>query len=389
MTVFSRAKFIENELIEWYELFHMCPEIGMDLPVTSARVKKLLTDWNVDFKEIIPHGLIARIGKKESKTILLRADMDALPIQELTGLPYASKTVGCMHACGHDMHTVMLLGAAKILKESEAELNGSVLLMFQPGEETVTGAKKMVDAGALSNPRPDYAIAMHVSGMPFKTGSVSLIKGEFAASVDNFRVEIQGKGGHGSSPHESTNPIYVAMKIIEMFNDIGRNEIDPQIPSVIHVCSVQAGESAYNVIPDTATFRGTIRFFDESKRADTINRLQDATRVIGTLCHCEAAFHIDVACPSTHNDSDFTDTVFGWLSEGINEMAVENLAMKMMGSEDFSYIAQDIPSSYMILGAGTPEYATYPPHHPKVQFDERALVCGVSVHVTCALSYLK
>ena len=215
MSLLQEAQAMEQEIIGWRRYFHENPELGLELPKTAAKVQEELKKMGVRFRPCGQSGVLGYIGKEGGKSILLRGDMDALPLTEDTGLPYASQCPGKMHACGHDTHAAMLLGAAKLLKAHEEELQGLVILMFQPGEETLSGARSMIEDGCLENPKPDHAVAIHIAGEPYQTGQVKLSRGTIAASSDNYRIILHGKGGHGASPQNSINPIFAAAKIVE------------------------------------------------------------------------------------------------------------------------------------------------------------------------------
>ncbi len=269
MNTFEEARAIEQEIIAWRRQIHQHPEIGQNLPQTAALVRQKLDEWGVEYREVIPNAFMAYIGKKGGHSILMRADMDALPMDEKTGLPFASQCPGAMHSCGHDTHTAMLLGAAKILKEHESELPGLAILMFQPDEEGLTGARDMIAAGCLEDPKPERAIAIHIAADRLQTGQLAIKSGNCMASSDGFRVTLTGKGGHGASPQDSISPIYAAVKLIGAFEDIARYEIDPQKPTVVNICALHAG-STYNIIPNECQVMGTIRTFDRElrRRAD-------------------------------------------------------------------------------------------------------------------------
>ncbi|WP_458862793.1 M20 metallopeptidase family protein [Acidaminobacterium chupaoyuni] len=388
MDILEKAKAMEDEIIAWRRYFHQNPELGMDLPKTAAKVKEELEKMGVEYREAAPNAIMAFIGPKGGRSILLRGDMDALPLQEATGLPYASQTEGKMHACGHDTHTAMLLGAAKLLKEQEARLEGLAMLMFQPGEETLEGAKAMIEAGALETPRPDYAMALHIAGMPLKTGQVKIASGPCAASSDCYRIVLHGKGGHGASPQKAINPIFAAAKIIEAFTDLGRYEIDPQMPSVVNTCAIHSG-TIYNVIPNDCEIKGTVRMFNEENRARILKRMQETAEKIADLYRCGVEWHIDLAAPSNYSNEVFARTLHGWLTSRLTGAEIKPLSTeKMMGSEDFAYVSQLVPSCAVELGAGSPQIPDYPAHHPMVQFDEKAFAYGTAVYAQAALSYL-
>ena len=389
MSILQEAQAILPEIVGWRRYFHQHPELGMDLPVTAAKVKEVLDSLGVRYREIIPCGILAYIGKEGGKSILLRGDMDALPLEEQTGLPYCSQTPGRMHACGHDTHTAMLLGAAKLLKQHESELNGLAILMFQPGEEVLAGAKAMVDAGALQDPKPDGAMALHIASSPLKTGQIAMGYGPCAASSDCYKITLHGKGGHGSAPQDSINPIFCACKIIEAFTDIARFEIDPQQPSVVNTCSIHSG-TIYNIIPEDCEIMGTVRMFNEEQRARVLGRMQEAVEKIASLYRCTAQWSLDLSVPCTVSDEAFSQQLHDLLVRDLDGVEVLPLShQKMMGSEDFAWVSQNVPSCAMQVGSTAPQGQDYPAHHPKVVFDENCFPYGTATYVQAALSFLK
>ena len=325
-------------------------------------------------------------GNPQGKVFLLRADMDALPMEEKSGLPFASQR-SCAHTCGHDMHTAMLLGAAKILKDHESELTGQAILMFQPDEEGLTGARDMIAAGCLENPKPDRAVAIHISADALKTGQLSIRSGVCMASSDGFRIRLHGKGGHGAAPEESVSPVYAGIKLIGVFEDIARYELNPQQPSVVNICAIHTG-STYNIIPNDCEIMGTVRTFNEQQRAWLLDRLQQAMNQVASLYRCTAEWHIGQSAPSTHSDEQFSARLHQLLERDLPEIDLLPLQKtRGMGSEDFSFVTQQIPSAMVSLGSTSPQGQAYPMHHPKVVFDETAFVYGTAAYVQIALSY--
>ena len=388
MHAFQEAKAIEQEIIGWRRAIHQHPEVGQALPHTAALVRSKLEEWGIEYREVIPNAFLAYIGKKGGRSILMRADMDALPMEEQTGLPFSSQCLGAMHSCGHDTHTAMLLGAAKLLKQHESELNGLAILMFQPDEEGLTGARDMIAAGALEDPTPDRAIAIHIAADRLKTGQLCIKSGTCMASSDGFRIRLHGKGGHGASPQNSISPIFAAVKLIEAFTDIARYEIDPQQPSVVNICAIHSG-TTYNIIPNDCEIMGTIRMFDEPRREALLQRLQDAMHQVAALYRCTAEWYIGQSAPSTKSDEAFSRQLRDTLARDLPELDVLPLSTeKGMGSEDFSFVTQKVPSTMLSLGSTSPEGQSYPMHHPKVVFDEGSFVYGTAAYVQIALSYL-
>lgn len=389
MSLLQEAQAMEQEIIGWRRYFHENPELGLELPKTAAKVQEELKKMGVRFRPCGQSGVLGYIGKEGGKSILLRGDMDALPLTEDTGLPYASQCPGKMHACGHDTHAAMLLGAAKLLKAHEEELQGLVILMFQPGEETLSGARSMIEDGCLENPKPDHAVAIHIAGEPYQTGQVKLSRGTIAASSDNYRILLHGKGGHGASPQNSINPIFAAAKIVEAFTDIGRYEVDPQQPTVVNTCSIHAG-TTYNIIPNDCEIRGTVRTFNEEVRANLLSRIQETVEKICSLYRCTFEFYNDFSTPSNYSEETFSDELYAMLKRDLEGVEVLPLdSSRMMGSEDFAYVSQKISSCSLSLGASNPDIPHFPAHHPKVQFDEKAFAYGTATYAQAALSYLK
>ena len=389
MHAFQEAKAIEQEIIGWRRAIHQHPEVGQALPHTAALVRSKLEEWGIEYREVIPNAFLAYVGKKGGRSILMRADMDALPMEEQTGLPFSSQCPGAMHSCGHDTHTAMLLGAAKLLKQHESELNGLAILMFQPDEEGLTGARDMIAAGALEDPTPDRAIAIHIAADRLKTGQLCIKSGTCMASSDGFRIRLHGKGGHGASPQKSISPIFAAVKLIEAFTDIARYEIDPQQPSVVNTCSIHSG-TIYNIIPEDCEIMGTVRMFNEEQRARVLGRMQEAVEKIASLYRCTAQWSLDLSVPCTISDEAFSQQLHDLLVRDLDGVEVLPLShQKMMGSEDFAWVSQNVPSCAMQVGSTAPQGQDYPAHHPKVVFDENCFPYGTATYVQAALSFLK
>ena len=286
--MYKEAKEMNQQLLAWRRQIHQHPELGCRLPQTTALVKKALDDMGISWEEIGPCAIVGVIGKKEGKKILLRADMDALPMGEETGLPFASECDGVMHSCGHDCHTSMLLTAAALLKKHEEELQGQVILMFQPDEEGTdgTGARMMVENGLLDKYKPDVAVMAHMASDIVKTNQIMLKSGPCSASSDRFVVHLHGKGGHGARPHQSINPITCAIKIAEAFGDIGRYEVDVQEPTALSICTFHSG-TASNIIPEDCEFTGTLRTFNDEARQFTLDRMQQVAQSIADAYRCQ------------------------------------------------------------------------------------------------------
>lgn len=386
MNLYDEALLITDDIVSWRRYFHKNAEVGLHLPRTSSKVKDLLTALGVQHRNCGESGVIGTIGPGGARSILLRADMDALPMREESGLPFASEGKAA-HTCGHDMHTSMLLGAAALLKRNEAKLSGRVILMFQPDEEGLSGSEAMIDDGLLKE-TPERAVAMHVTTSNAETGQILLRYDTIMASCDRFAVTIRGKGGHGSRPDNAVNPIYAATKVIDAFTDICRYEINPSSPSALTVCMFNAGD-APNVIPDECQFKGTLRTLDAQERKRTLERMKQMASGLAAAYRCEAALVIENSVPPVKNYNPFVDEIHHWLTEAFGSEHILPIGRSAsMGSEDFARISERIPSCYLSIGSSTVTQERYPTHHPKVVFDEGLLPLGAAVYAQTAISYL-
>lgn len=393
MTILEQANQLESVIVAHRRYIHENAERGFDLPITRAYVMEQLTKMGYEPIEL-GGGITATVGgKKTGKVFMLRADMDALPIIEELDLPYKSKTE-FMHACGHDFHTSMLLGAAQILKDNEDDINGTVKLMFQPAEELLTGAKEMIDAGILENPKVDAAAMIHVfTGAPLPTGSVMLpVAGTGAAAADWVDIEIKGVGSHGAMPENSVDPINVASHLHTALQEILAREISPSANASFTIGSLNSGHTG-NVIPDTAIMTGTIRNFDEEVRVFIKKRIEEMSDHIAKAFRATATVRYYNSCPVLNIDEGLTDSVVESLTNLLGpEKAIDMSKAKMSGggSEDFAYVAEQVPAVTVSLSAGSShEGHVYPLHHPQVTFNENALTTGAAVYVTMALEWLK
>ncbi|MDD6043318.1 MAG: M20 family metallopeptidase, partial [Eubacteriaceae bacterium] len=349
-------------------------------------------------------GLVALAGgKKEGKVFLLRADMDGLPVKEEADVDYAS-TNGNMHACGHDMHTAMLLGAARILKEMEDSIRGTVKLMFQPAEEVFRGAHDMIESGLLENPHVDSGLMIHVmAGMPFDAGTaVVSAPGVSAPAADLFKIRVQGKGCHGSMPNTGIDPLNAAAHILIALQEIQTRELPMGEKAVLTFGTMNAGK-APNVIPDTVTMGGSLRTFDGETRQFIKTRMEEIAKGTAKLFRAEAEITYTSGCPALINDKELSQCVSGYVKELLGPekaFSVEELnamsggagsgASKSSGSEDFAYVSQEIPAVMIALAAGQPEKGyEYPQHHPMVKFDEEALAYGSAVYAYTAMRWLE
>ena len=396
-TLLDEAKTMQDEIIQHRRWLHAHAETGFSLHETKAYVKNELVKMGYAVQECGKAGLTTTAGTPGGKVILLRADMDALPITEETGLFYAS-VGGTMHACGHDLHTAMLLGAAKLLKEHESELDGQVKFMFQPAEEIFEGSLDMIQNGILDNPKPDAACMFHVStGIPLPAGTVIVSSpGVSAPAADYFTIQVQGKGCHGSAPQNGVDPLTAAAHILIALQEILSREIASAEEAVLTIGSFHGGEVG-NVIPDSAELKGTIRTYDESIRTFLKQRLIEISQGIAASFRANATVCFGGCCPTLVNNQELSEDVTEILKDLLGKNSVFTTAQlgggkpqRGGGSEDFAYITQEVPSVMLALAAGEPSKGhCYPLHHPKVTFDEDILATGSAAFAGIACSWLK
>lgn len=396
MSILEEAKELRETIVRHRRTIHQNAEVHLDLPKTSGYVEEQLLGMGYAPQRLGSSGLVAVAGGKQpGKTFLLRADMDALPINEENDLPFKSQT-GNMHACGHDLHTAMLLGAAQILKNHEAELPGSVKFMFQPAEETMSGAKMMVEADLLENPKVDAALMIHVaSGAPIPTGSVICSPaGVSAAACDWFTVNVQGKGCHGATPNIGVDPLNVLSHIHIALQAINAREVAPAQPAVVTVGQMHGGNTS-NVIPDTAYMSGTIRAMNEQTRQMLKQRVREIAAGVAATFGATAEVCFDRGCPCNMVDETVNRQVRGYLEELLGaESVLDAEQLKQsgngMGSEDFAYVSNERPSTMIMLSAGAPDEGySAPMHSPKVTFNEDALPVGAAIYAQAAIEWLK
>ena len=374
-----------EEVVANRRYLHEHPEITDELPNTVNFVIQKLKAMGYEPKEICKSGVVALVGKDLSKTFLLRADMDALPMKEESGLPFASKN-GYAHTCGHDLHTAMLLGAARILKEHEDELCGTVKLMFQPDEEALTGGIAMMEAGVLENPHVDAAAAIHVFPGDLHTGCIACSPGPVMASSDRFSITVKGHGAHGALPHESIGPITAACHIQISLQEIIAREVNAKEPIVITVGSFHAGD-APNIIPETAVLEGSIRAYSRETREYAKKRLEEIADLTAKKFRAKCTVIFTGGTSPTINDPGLSAELAGYLKDIAKVIPFQGL----MSSDDFSLVCDHVPAVYLALGAGGEEaiYHRGLAHHPTVIFNEDAMKYGVAALVCCAVEWLK
>ena len=388
--IMNQAKLIKDELISYRRTMHSNPEVGSELPKTKAYVMDKLKEFGYEPQEICESGIVATIkGNKEGKVFLLRADMDALPMKEVTECDFKSNN-GSMHSCGHDMHTSMLLGAAKLLKQNQDKIEGTVKLVFQPDEEGFTGAKKMIQSGVLENPKVDAAMAMHVhSGTPSNVVLCGL--GTSIAGCNRFRIVVRGNGCHGAMPELGVDPINIAAHIYISLQEIIAREISATQSAVLTIGKFVAGEAA-NIIPGEVVMEGTIRSLNKEIGEFIFNRVNDIVISTAKMFRGEAELIELSSVPPLTNDTELSKEVTSYLKYLLGEKSVVLFEGGGMGSEDFASYSYKVPSVYLMLGAGTkqenPLYGEAM-HNEKVVFNEDILVTGAAMHTYSAIMWLK
>ncbi|MBT2700477.1 amidohydrolase [Bacillus sp. ISL-40] len=380
----SSAVEIKDELIKHRRHLHENPELGFDLPNTVAYVKETLKGMGLEPKKVGKAGLVVTIGKGNGKTLLLRGDMDALPIKENTDLPFKS-TNEFMHACGHDIHTTFMLGTAKLLKERENEINGTVKIMFQPAEEIGAGAKDMVANGLMENPKVDAALALHVDP-GLEVGKFGYKPGIAASSLDGFFLKVQGKGGHSSEPQKAIDPLMIINAIYSQLNTLVGKEIDPSERAVL-VVGKMGGGTAANIIPDSAHLDATLRTLNPVVRDHLFKRIPEI--IDGTVKMMRGTYQLEtLSTPSLYNHAELCEQMSPYIKEVIGENNLEVNNEPLSGTEDFSYISNLVPTMFMWAGANGLGDRNYPLHNPNVVLDEGVIPWGVAVAVHTAINWI-
>ncbi|MGD0626584.1 MAG: amidohydrolase [Thermodesulfobacteriota bacterium] len=385
--ILQKTRRIRQEIVDLRRDFHQHPEIALKEFSTAKKVDGILKGLEIETKMMVNRTGVRGIlrGSLPGKTIALRADLDALPVQEETDLPYKSKNAGAMHACGHDAHVAMLLGAAMVLAEWKKELTGNVVFIFQPAEETGAGAKPMIEEGVLEG--VDGIFGLHVY-VPMGFGTLGYKPGPFMAAGDFFDVKIMGKGGHGGLPHLAIDPIAIAANAISTLQTIVSREVDPLESAVVSICKMEAGRGAYNIIPDSATFGGTIRSHSPELRECLSRRLKEILEGVTSAMRGSYEFNLMSKFPAVINEEKMTEFVVKVAQDLLGKDKVSQMK-PLMGSEDFSYYLQKIPGTFVFLGVENKEKGIiYPQHHPRYDIDEDILPIGAALHVAVAQEYL-
>ncbi len=392
--IMAQANDLQETVIKHQRFLHQNAEVGDHLPITTAYVKKALEEMGYEVDEIIDSGLVVLVGgKKPGKTMLLRADMDALPMREDTGLPWAA-TNGNMHACGHDFHTAMLLGVAQILKDREGDIPGTVKLMFQPNEEGGRGAINMIRAGVMENPKVDAAMGTHIVAQNiFNIDGVILgvSSGYTMAAADIFTLNIQGVGAHGAMPNTGVDPIMIGSNIVQAWQTILAREKPPTEPITLTFGQFNAG-NAPNIIPNTAVLTGTLRTFTPDVRTFVLKRMNETASGIAQAYRGTAMVTINEdPTPSLYGDPVLAQANLVYANQVTGGHAILLPAKMVMASEDFSHVSVLVPSNFFALFAPLPDVngVVWPQHHPKVQFDPEVMPYGITNLAYSAVQWLE
>lgn len=388
MTLLTQALEIKEETIQLRRDFHRHPELGFEEVRTSGIVAERLKVLGLEVTTGIGKtGVVGLLrGKAETPVLLLRFDMDALPITEDTGVDYASEEPGKMHACGHDSHTAVGLSVAKILTSMRDQLPGTIKFVFQPAEEGDGGAALMVKEGVLENPKPDYSMGMHVWNEK-PVGWYALTPGPSMAGAQVFTIKLTGKGGHGAAPHHTIDPVVAMAQIVTALQTISSRNINPLDSAVVSVCEVSAG-TAFNIIPQEAILKGTIRSFKPEVTEEVIKRFYDIVNNVAAAMGCIADITMEQVTFPVTNHPELVNLMTG-VVRGLDPTAKIDHQHQTMGSEDFSFMMHDIPGCFIMIGSANPEKGlVFGHHHPKFNIDEACLPYAVAIIAQGAIEIL-
>ncbi|AAK78990.1 amidohydrolase [Clostridium acetobutylicum] len=391
MNYIEEAKVMYDELVAIRRDFHEHPELGFELERTSSKVKEFLKNEGIEYYETAKTGICAIIrGKNTGKTVGLRGDMDALPLMENNeNRSYCSKVNGRMHACGHDAHTTILMGAAKLLNKMKDELQGNVKLFFEPAEETTGGAQIMIEEGVLENPHVDAVIGLHVSE-DIECGKIGIKKGVVNAASNPFTITIKGRGAHGAHPNAGVDPIVAACNIVNMLQTLVSREISPVNPAVLTIGYIHGGTTAQNVIPEDAKIGGIIRTMKKEDREFAKKRLKEMVEGAATAMRTSASIDIEESYPCLYNDDNMFEMFKSLAKNLLKEENVIALDEPSMGVESFAYFSMERPSVFYYLGARNEEKGIVNPAHGSLfDVDEDCLPIGVALQCKAAVETLE
>ncbi len=382
------AQSLKEETIAQRRDFHRHPELGFQEQRTSKIVADAMRALALNVEtEVAQTGVVARLdGVRPGPVVLMRFDMDALPIQEANDVPYASTNPGVMHACGHDGHTAVGMTVAKILTSLRDQMPGSIKFVFQPAEEGLGGAECMVNDGVLADPEPDYALAFHLwNERP--VGWIGLTPGPLMAGAELFEITITGVGGHGAIPHEATDPILTAAHVISGLQSVISRNVDPLQSAVLSVTKIRAGET-FNVIPEQASICGTIRTFLPEVRSRVLQRVEEVASGISTAMGCSVEIKLQQLTPPVVNDQELTETIIS-VAQVMFPKATLSTSETSMTSEDMAFMMQTVPGCYMLLGSSNQKKGLDKSHHnPQFDFDEKVLPQAAALVAATAWSLL-
>ena len=384
----AEAAALFDQLVAWRRDFHRHPELGFEEQRTAGIVARQLNDLGIEVQTGVGQtGVIGLLqGERPGPTVLLRFDMDALPITEENDVDYASSQPGVMHACGHDGHTAMGLAVARIMSTYQKRMRGTLKFLFQPAEEGLGGALAVMADGVLENPRPDVALAMHLWN-PEPLGRARVVAGPCMASSSVFSLTVQGKGGHGAAPHLAVDPILAAAHTIAALQSIVSRNVNPQDSVVVSIGQIEAG-TTFNVIPDRAHLKGTVRSYDNDLHRLIYRRILEMARNMATAFSCEATMETVAIVPAVNNAAEPAAAVRQAAAHILGEENVVD--HRTMASEDMGFILEEVPGCYFFIGSGNEEAGfVHPHHHPRFDFDEGSLPIGVAVLAEAALRLLR
>ena len=376
-----KVDILQEELKNWRRTIHKNPELAFNETATSDFITTKLKEFGIEYKKLSGTGVVGLIkGDKEGKTLAIRADIDALAITEKNDVDYKSQNEGVMHACGHDGHTAILLGTAKILSEMKEDIKGNIKLIFQPAEEGPGGAKPMIEQGVLENPKVDYIIGLHINP-DIKSGKVGIKKGKMLAAPDYFKIKVKGKGTHGARPEEGIDPITIGSQIVMGLQQIKSREVEALNPLVISCGSFHSG-NAFNAIPEEAVIKGTVRSFDNELRSKIKKRIHEIIENITKAYRADYDYEYNFVYPPAYNDPELTTVMGEVIKEKLGENNLYEIPKPSMGGDDFAYFSQRVPGTYMRLGTKNEDKGIVNSlHSPNFNLDEKILKQGVKLFV--------
>lgn len=379
----TETQSLVPELVAVRRDIHRHPEQGFQETRTAALIEKKLKGWGVETKRVCKTGVVGLIrGARPGRTLLIRADMDGLPVREENAVPYRSRNEGVMHACGHDGHVAIGLMAARLLAKSRSALAGNVKFMFQPAEEGPGGARPMIEAGILEKPRVDLAFALHMWN-DLRVGQIGVRSGPVFSSADEWKITVHGRGGHGAAPHQTIDPVVIASHVVLALQSIVSRKVDPVKSAVVTVGQIQGG-NRFNIIPDSAFLVGTVRALEERVRLQVKREITRIASGVAASFGARAEVDYRDGYPVTVNDPEATALVRAAATAVVGKAgAVEQDVT--LGAEDMAYVLREVPGCYFMLGSSNAAKGLHHPHHsPRFDFDEASLPIGVETWVRLA-----